>query len=326
MNRRETLLALAALVAAPLARAQGSAMPVIGYLSNSTAGSSVRFLAALRRGLGEAGYVEGRNVTIEARFADGRSEQLPGFVADFVRRPVAVILAGGGPTTWVPAKAAMATIPLVFTGGSDPVKYGLVASLGRPAGNATGVTTSSSGLLAKRLQLLRELAPNATAISALVNYQTDPTVEEAVKEVQAAIRAGGNEVQVVNVRNERDFDAAFAEMQKKRSGALLVDSAPFLVGRRAQVVAQVAKIGIPASYAFPEFVEAGGLMSYGVNLAEIYRLAGGYLGRILNGTKPADLPVLQPTVFELAVNAKTANVLGIKIPQSILLRADRVIE
>lgn len=220
----------------------------------------------------------------------------------------------------------MATIPLVFTGGSDPVRYGLVASLGRPGGNATGVTTNSYGLLAKRLQLLRELVPNASRISLLVSYRTDPQAEVSVQEVQAAVRAGGQEIQVINVRNEREFDPAFAEIQKNRSGALLVHSTPFLVGRRAQVVAQVAKIGIPASYAFPEFVEAGGLMSYGVDLADVYRLAGGYVGRILKGTKPADLPVLQPTVFELVVNAKTARALGIKIPQAILLRADRVIE
>jgi putative ABC transport system substrate-binding protein len=181
-------------------------------------------------------------------------------------------------------------------------------------------------LSAKRLQLLRELVPAATSVSFLLNSLTDPYADESVKEVQAAARAGGYEVHIVNVRSEADFDAAFAEIRKKRSGAVLVDSSPFLVGRRAQVVALAAKSAIPASYAFPEFVDAGGLMSYGVNLSEIYRQAGIYAGRILKGAKPADLPVLQPAVFELALNLKTAKALGIRIPQSVLIRADRVVE
>ena len=325
-RRRQFMIAAGMLLAAPLSRAQALAIPVVGYLSNSSANSSSHLIAALHRGLSEAGYVDGKNVVIEFRFADGKAEQLPGFVADFVGRQAAVIVATGGATTWVPAKAANATIPLVFTGGSDPVKLGLVASLGRPGGNATGVTTNSYGLSAKRLQLLRELVPAASLVSVLVNVMTDPYADESVKELQATARAIGQEIQIVNVRSERDFDAAFAEIRKKRSGALLVDSAPFLVGRRAQVVALAAKHAIPASYAFPEFVEAGGLMSYGVNLTEVYRLAGVYAGRILKGTKAGDLPVLQPTVFELALNSRTAKALGLKIPQSILVRADRVVE
>lgn len=326
IQRRQFLIVTGAFLAAPLARAQAPSSPVIGYLSNSTAISSSHLIAALRRGLSEAGYVDGKSVAIEYRYGDGRAEQLPGFVADLASRQVSVIVATGGPTTWVPAKAANATIPLVFTGGGDPVKLGLVASLGRPGGNATGVTTNSYGLLPKRLQLLRELVPTATMVSVLVNFMTDPYADESVKEVQAAGRASGQEIQIVNVRSERDFDSAFAEIRKKRSGALLVDSAPFLVGRRAQVVALAAKHALPACYAFPEFVDAGGLMSYGVNLAEVYRQAGVYAGRILKGAKPADLPVLQPTVFELTLNLKTAKALGITIPPSILARVDRAIE
>lgn len=326
MNRRDTVVALAALGAAPLLRAQAPALPVVGYLSNTSASSSTHLIAALRRGLGEAGYEEGKTVAIDFRYADGKAEQIPGFVADFVSRKVGVIVATGGATTWMPAKAATATIPLVFTGGGDPVKLGLVVSLGRPGGNATGLTTNSDVLSAKRLQLLRELVPTAASISFLLNSQGDPYAAAWVKDTVAAAKASGHEFHVVNVRGEADFESAFAEIRKKRSGALLVDSSPFLVGRRAQIVALAAKNAIPASYAFPEFVDAGGLMSYGVNLSEIYRQAGVYAGRILKGAKPADLPVLQPTVFELTLNLKTAKALGIKIPQSVLIRADRVVE
>jgi putative ABC transport system substrate-binding protein len=301
-------------------------LPVIGYLSNGTPSSSSHLVAALRRGLSEAGYIEGKNVEIEYRFADGKSALLPGFAADLVRRQVAVIVAAGGAPTWVSAKAATATIPIVFQGGNDPVKFGLVASLGRPGGNATGVTTNSVGLSAKRLQLLRELVPAANLISVLGNSTSDGFAEESVKEILAAGLASGQELQIVNVRSERDFDAAFAEIRKKRAGALLVSASAFLTGRRAQLVALAAKYAIPACYAFPEFVDAGGLMSYGVDLSEAHRQVGVYAGRILKGTKPADLPVLQPTAFELALNLKTAKALGITIPQSVLVRADRVIE
>ena len=324
--RRQFLIGAGALLAMPLARAQAPALPVIGYLSNGSAASSTHLVAAFRRGLSEAGYVDGKNVVIEYRWADGRVDQLPGFAADLVRLQVSAIVATGGASSWVPAKAATATIPIVFTGGSDPVKRGLVVSLGRPGGNATGISTNSSELMAKRLQLLRELVPAATLISVLVNTVGNPSVNETVKEIQAAARAGGQDIHIVNAPGERDFDAAFAEIVQKRAGALLVSPAPFFVSRRTRLVELAAKYAIPASYAFPEFVVAGGLMSYGVNLSEVSRQAGVYTGRILNGTKPADLPVLQPTTFELVLNSKTAKALGLKVPQSLLLRADRVIE
>ena len=326
IQRRQFLIATGAFLAVPLARAQTPAVPVIGWLSNSSSGPSSHLAAAFRRGLSEEGYVDGKNVVIEGRWAEGRVDQLPGFAADFVSRKVALIVATGGSVTWLPAKAATATIPIVFQGGSDPVKLGLVASLGRPGGNATGVTTNSVELSKKRLQLLRELAPSATVISVLVNVTGDPNTNEQVKELQATARAIGQQIQIVNASSERDFDAAFAEIVRKRGGPLLVDPSGFLLSRRAQVVALAAKHAIPACYAFPEYVDAGGLMSYGVNLADVHRRAGVYAGRILKGTKPADLPVLQPTAFELAINLKTAKALGIKIPQALLVRADRVIE
>ena len=319
--RRRFLLASSALLAAPLLRAQTSAMPVIGYLSNGSAGPSSRVVEAFRRGLGEAGYVEGKNVVIEYRWADGRFDQIPRFAADLVNRQVAVIVATGGAVTWVPAKVASTTIPIVFSGGTDPVKLGLVASLGRPGGNATGVTSNSVELSAKRLQLLRALVPTATLISVLVNDPYEP-----VDEFQATARAIGQQVLIVNARSERDFDAAFAEIVRKRAGALLVGPSAFLLTQRAQLVALTTKHAIPACYPFPDYVDAGGLMSYGDNPAERSRLVGVYAGRILKGAKPADLPVLQPTEYELALNLRTAKTLGIKIPQSILVRANRVIE
>lgn len=326
VQRRQFLIVASTFLAVPLTHAQAVAIPVIGYISNGSSDASSHIVAAFRRGLSEEGYVDGKNVAIEFRWADGRADQLPGFASDLVNRKVAVIVATGGSVTWVPAKAATATIPIVFTGGSDPVQLGLVASLGRPGRNSTGVTTNSIGLTAKRLQLLRELVPGATKISVLVNVMADPNSNENVKEIQVAARAGGQEIHIVNVRNERDFDAAFAEIVRNRAGALLVGPTAFLMSRRARLVALAAKHAIPASYAFPEFVDIGGLMSYGVNLSEVSRQAGVYAGRILKGTKPADLPVLQPTAFEMALNLKTARALGIKIPQSLLVRADRVIE
>ena len=326
MNRRDTVIALLALGAAPLARAQVSTMPVIGYLSNGSPGPSAHLIAVFRRGLGEVGYVEGKNVVIEFRWAEGHVDRLPGYVADFVNRKVAVIVATGGTPTWGPAKAANATIPLVFSGGSDPVKFGLVASLGHPGGNATGVTSNSVELSAKRLQLLRELVPAATVIAVLVNSAGNPEANEQVKELRASAHAIGQQIHIVNARSERDFDAAFADIVRKRAGALLVGPASFLLSQRTPLVALAAKHAIPACYPFPDYVDAGGLMSYGDNPAERSRLVGVYAGRILKGVKPADLPVLQPTTYELVLNAKAAKMLGIKLPQSLLLRADRVVE
>lgn len=326
VQRRQFLIATGLFLAAPLARAQASPMLAIGYLSNGSRDASENTLAAFSRGLSETGYVVGKNVAIEHRFADGRVELLSGFAADLVGRRVAAIVAVGGGSSWVPARAATATIPIVFTGGSDPVKLGLVASLGRPGGNATGVTTNSVALTTKRLQLLRELVPAATTISVLMNVQKDVYADESVRDLQAAARSIGQELLIVNARSERDFDAAFSKIRQRRAGALLVDPSPFFFGRRAQLVALATKLAIPASYAFAGYVDAGGLMSYGVNLSEVSRQAGAYVGRILKGAKPADLPVLQPTTFELALNVKTAKALGIRFPQSLLVRADRVVE
>ena len=269
------------------------------------------------------GYIEGENVAIEYRWAEGQHDRLPGFVADLVRRQVAVIMATGGGAPAIAAKAATVTIPIVFTGGSDPVRLGLVASLGRPGGNATGVVNISSELTTKRLQLLRELAPNATTIAVLFN-PASPDAEAQVSQIQEAARSIGQRIHVVTASNERDFDAAFAAVVQKRAGALYVAGDPLFTTRRTQLVALAAKHAIPASYSFRELVVAGGLMSYGANLPDVHRQAGVYTGRILKGAKPADLPVLQPTKFDLVINAKTAKALGLAIPPTLLIFAEVV--
>jgi putative ABC transport system substrate-binding protein len=256
-------------------------MPAIGFLSNGSPGTFSHIIAALRSGLNETGHIDGKNVMIEFRYAEGRADQLPGFAADFVGRNVALIVATGGFATWLPAKAATATIPIIFTGGSDPVKLGLLASLGRPGGNATGVATQSAELSKKRLQLLRELVPAARVISVLFNIANAPNANEQVRDLQATARAIGQQIEIVNARSEREIDAVFAEMACKRAGALLVDPSGFVLSRRTQLVALAARHSIPAGYAFPEYVDAGGLMSYGVNLADVHRQAGVYAGRIL---------------------------------------------
>lgn len=323
VQRRQILIAAGSFLAVPFVRAQAPALPVIGYLSNGSPGPLSHLVAAFRRGLSEAGYVEGKNVVIEYRWAEGQDDRLPGFAADLVGRRVDVIAATGGSSPAVAAKTASATIPIVFTGGSDPVKLGLVASLSRPGGNATGAINISTELTAKRLQLLRELVPSATVIAVLFK---PPNTAQQLRQIEEAARASGQQIHVVNARSDRDFATVFAAITQKRAGALFVGADPFFMSWRAQLTALAAKHAIPAIYPFPEFVDAGGLMSYGVNLLEIYRQAGVYAGRILKGAKPADLPVLQPTAFELALNLKTAKALGITIPPSIFARADRLIE
>jgi putative ABC transport system substrate-binding protein len=296
-------------------------MPVIGYLANASPAGFASFVAAFRRGLGEMGYVEGRNVVIEYRWAEGQHDRLPGFAADLVRRRVAVIMATGGGAPAIAAKAATATIPIVFTGGADPVRLGLVASLGRPGGNATGVVNISSTLTTKRLELLRELVPTAAMIAVLFN-PASPDAEGQVSQIQEAARTIGQPIHLVTASNERDFDAAFRDAVQKHAGALFETGDPLFTSRRAELVTLAARHAIPASYSFRDLVVAGGLMSYGANLPDVHRQAGVYVGRILKGAKPADLPVLQPTKFDLVINARPAKALGIAIPPKLLISAE----
>jgi len=326
MKRRTLLSAVGAATALHLtARAQHLQLPVIGYLANAKPEGFAAFLQAFRRGLAETDYVEGRNVAIEYRWADGDAARLSGLAADLVRRGVAVIVATGGSVPAQAAKAATATIPIVFTGGGDPVKLGLVESLGRPGGNATGVVNFSFALTTKRLTFLRELVPGAALIAVLVN-SASPDAEREVTEVQEYAKSIGQPIRVVSAGSERDFEAALAAAAQMHAGGLFVSADPLFTTARAQLVAVVAKRGIPACYSFADLARAGGLMSYGVNLPDVHRQAGVYTGRILRGAKPAALPVLQPTKFDLTINLTTAKALKLTIPQSLLLRADEVIQ
>jgi len=325
MDRRTFIGRVAGgILAVPLAsRAQTSSMPVIGFLSGQSPGSWAPYVAAFRNGLTETGYVEGKNVTIEFRWAEGHYDRLPALVAELIRRQVAVVVAGGGGAR--EAKTATVTIPIVFTTGNDPVENGLVTSLAHPGGNATGVSFVPTELAAKRLELLHQLVPKVAAIAMVVNPVTTYAAPRARK-VQEAARSFGLQLHVLNARTEQEIDAAFATLVKLRAGALLVDSDPFFNGRRDQFVALAARYAVPAIYDGREYVDAGGLMSYGGSITEVYRLAGIYTGKILKGAKPADLPILQPTKVDLVINLKTAKSLGISIPQSLLLRANEVIQ
>jgi len=323
MKRRHFITVVTdAVIGWPLAaRAQQPALPVIGYLANASAAGFATFVAAFRSGLSEMGYVEGENVAIEYRWAEGQPDRLPGFAADLVRRRVAAIMATGGSAPAIAAKAATTTIPIVFTGGSDPVRLGLVASLGRPGGNATGVVNIASALTAKRLQLLRELVPTATTIAVLLN-PANPDAKTQVNEVEEAARAMGQQIHVVTASHEHHFDAAFEAAVQKRARGLFVTGDPLFTTRRTQLVALAAKHAVPASYPFRDLVVAGGLMSYGANLPDVHRQAGVYIGRILKGAKPDEMPVLQPTKFDLVINARTAKALGIRIPREMLISAE----
>jgi putative tryptophan/tyrosine transport system substrate-binding protein len=327
LKRREFITLLGGVAAAwPLgARAQQqSAMPVIGYLNSGALGPNKDTLAVFRQGLAEAGYMEGRNVAIEYRFAEGQYDRLPALAAELVRRQVAAIVAVPIPAA-VAAKAATATIPIVFSVAADPVKLGLVGSLARPGGNATGVSFFQAELGAKQLGLLRELLPAAARIGLLVN-PANANVEGMTKDVTAAAAALGVQIDVVQARDSREIEAAFAMLVRNKVDALLVGADSFFFNRRLQLATWATRHAIPAVYFNREFAEAGGLMSYGTNLTERDRQLGIYTGRILKGAKPADLPVTQSTKFELVINLPTARALGLDIPPTLLARADEVIE
>jgi ABC-type uncharacterized transport system substrate-binding protein len=325
MRRREFIAGLGSAAAWPLAARAQRAVPVVGYLNARAPGDDPHLLAAVRQGLKEAGYVEGQNVTIEYRFADNQNDRLPGMASDLVRRQVAVIFAAPTPAA-LAAKAATTTIPIVFEVGTDPVAVGLVASIARPGGNVTGVTNLTAELAPKRLELLHEMVPSATSFALLLN-PTNPAVAEAeLKESQAAARTLGLQLHVLSASTERDLDTVFATLVRLRAGALVVASDAFFVSRSAELAALTARYAVPAIQIAREFVVAGGLMSYGSPLIDGYRLAGSYVGRILKGEKPGDLPIQQATKAELIINMKTARALGLTVPLTLLGRADEVIE
>jgi putative ABC transport system substrate-binding protein len=327
MRRRNfiTLLGGAA-VAWPLAaHAQQPTTPVIGFLSARSPAEAASVLAAFRQGLGETGYFEGKNVAIEYRWAEGQYNRLPALAAELVSHQVTVITATGGEPSALAAKAATATIPIIFTLGGDPVAAGLVASLNRPGGNLTGMTIMALQMGPKRLELLRQLLPNATAMTMLIN-PAFPTTSAEARELQDAARSLGLQMNVQNASTESQIDTAFTTIVQQRASALIVATDPFLLGQRDQLVRLAARHAIPTMYFLREFVEAGGLMSYGPNIANEYRQAGVYTGRVLKGEKPADLPVMQPTKFDLVINLKTTKALGLTMPQNLLVAADEVIE
>src|SRR5205823_423681 len=322
----ELLIALGAAVSYPLAsHAQQKAMPVIGVLSPASSGPFSTLSTAFRQGLSEAGYVEGENLAIEYRFAEGHYDRLPALAADLVGRKVDLIMASTPPSA-LAAKSATSTIPIVFRHGGDPVKDGLVTNLARPGGNLTGVSQlGDEGLTAKRLELLCELVPRAGVIALLVN-PNNSTAERVIQEVQQAAPTKGVQLHVLKASSENEIDTAFASLAQLHAGALIVGADPFLTSRREQFVALASRHAVPSIYAWREFAASGGLISYGASLTSALRLVGHYAGKVLKGEKPADMPVQQATKFELVINLNTAKALGLTVPQSLLQRADELIE
>ena len=327
MQRRQFITLLGGAAAAwPLAaHAQQPTLPVVGFLNAASAQNYTRQLAAFLKGLGESGYVDGRNVAVEYRWAEGQNDRLPAMAADLVHRQVAVIAATSTPAA-LAAKAATTTIPIIFELGSDPVQLGLVASLSRPGGNVTGVTNANMGIAPKRLQLLHELLPTARIMALLVNPAEPALAETYTKEVQAAARNFGLELHVLNATSEGDFDVAFSKLTQLRAGGLVIGGGAFFTSRTEQLAALSVRHAVPAIYYNRRFAVAGGLLSYGADSTDAYRLAGIYTGRVLKGDKPADLPVQQATKVELYINLKTAKALGLTIPNTLIGRADEVFE
>jgi putative tryptophan/tyrosine transport system substrate-binding protein len=326
MRRREFITLLGGAVASPLAaRAQQPALPVIGFMSGRSPEDSTHLVAAFRQGLAENGFVEGQTVAIEFRWADGDYDRLPALAADLVSRKVAVLVGVGGDVSAVVATKATRTIPVVFGMGGDPVKAGLVASFNRPGGNVTGYTVWTSQMESKRLGLMRELVPGVSLIGILVNPQLPATVQE-LADLEPAAKGVNQQLFVARADNDAELDTALASFVQQRVGAFLVTSAPFFDTRMNRIVGFAAQNRLPAIYQFREYAVAGGLISYGPNIVESYRNGGAYVGRILKGEKPADLPVLQPTKFDFVINLKTAKALGLTVPPTLLAEAGEVIE
>jgi ABC-type uncharacterized transport system substrate-binding protein len=327
MRRREfiTLIAGSAFASPVIAHAQQKTIPVIGFLSSASPNAYAGRVTAFRKGLNESGYIDGKDVAIEFRWAKGQYDQLPVFAADLVRQKVAVILSSGGDIAALSAKAATSSIPIVTVSGTDPVQAGLVASFNRPGGNITGASFVATELETKRLEILRDLVPTAALIGVLIN-PTNPAAESRSKDLQAAARTLERNIHIVSAGSESDLEPAFATLIEQGARALLVSTDSFFTSQRDRLVALAVRHALPTIYSWREFVEAGGLVSYGPIINEVYREAGIYTARILKGEKPADLPFLRPTKFELVVNLKTADALGLTVPQTILARADEVIE
>jgi putative ABC transport system substrate-binding protein len=326
MRRREFIAGLSAAALPFVARAQQPALPVVGFVNSGSADASAGFAAAFRKGLGETGYVEGQNVTVEYHWLGGQYDRLPALMADLVRRRVAVIVTPGITLGAIAAKAATATIPIVFGVADDPVRLGLVASLARPGGNATGSNFFTQELIAKRLGLLHELVPKAVRVAVLLNPANATSTETTLRDVQEAARSMGLQIHVLDADTSAQIDTAFATLERERPDALFVAPSGFFTSRRAQLADLAARKKIPAAYGQRDYVAAGGLMSYGTSIADMYHQVGVYTGNILKGAKPADLPVVQSTRFEFVINLKTARALGIDVPPTLLATADEVIE